>query len=175
MVRKMVYFLYGGNYGTSMKGEEGYGSVSGLQVHARMFALGDKYDIPALREFAANKFLTRLTTFSTDLDILGCVPDVYRLTPPSVRSLREMLSKEARLRLEKYLKDLESREAFESVTTEVPEFVTDVLDMLVKTPLLASCFKCARIKPMTLVQAKCCDCRYINASVFLKGSTYNLE
>lgn len=158
MIRKMVHFLYSGFYGTSMRGEEKYGPVSGLQVHARMFALGDKYDIPALREFAVTKFATRLRGFSTHLDVLECVSDVYQLTPPSVIHLRDLLSKETRVRLERYLKYAGSREAFESIIAEVPEFATDVLDVYMNSPLQGQCMMCNRVKPVESVSRLCFEC-----------------
>lgn len=158
MVRKMVHFLYNEEYTSSLMGEEGCGSVSGLQVHARVFALGDKYDIQGLRDFAARRFTSRLWKFSTLLDILGCVPDVYQLTAPSIRPLRDEVALHVRVHIEDYLEDASTRAAYETAISEVPEFGTHVLELLVKIPILSDCYSCCRVQPMTAVFGKCDKC-----------------
>ncbi|KAK2755537.1 hypothetical protein FQN54_006477 [Arachnomyces sp. PD_36] len=126
MVQKMVDFFYDGSYCTSIQEEDEDGPVSDLQVHTRMFALGDMYDVPALREFAVERF-SRTLSSSTDLEVLESVPDVYELVPEAVNTLWGVLCGFVRLHIEQYLKDAETREVFESITAEVPEFAADVL------------------------------------------------
>ena len=56
----MVNFFYSMNYDDEIPeetGDETRPPISLLQLHARMFALGDRYDVPGLRDMAVKKYL----------------------------------------------------------------------------------------------------------------------
>src|SRR5215471_21857362 len=74
-----------------------------------MFALAEKYDIEGLRVLSLEKFSSRLENSSTALEFLESVPDVYTLTAPSVRSLRDEVTLFATIDLQKYLQDQSNR------------------------------------------------------------------
>ncbi|KAL2009614.1 hypothetical protein VTN00DRAFT_5421 [Thermoascus crustaceus] len=125
MVQKFVDYLYTANYDESMQtaDQECAPPISTLQVHARMFALADKYDVKALQMLSSEEYSNRLESSSTALEFLESIPDVYTLTAPSVKSLRDKVTRFARINLEKYL-DPSAREVYEK--TAIEEIVTTV-------------------------------------------------
>lgn len=89
MVKRMIDFFYVMDYDEEVVTPEGAecGLLSGLQVHARMFALADKYNIHELRALSAAKYSSKFKEASSPLEFLDSVPDVYTLTARSVRLL----------------------------------------------------------------------------------------
>ena len=77
---KLVDFFYHMDYiddlGETHNQQEG-GCVSLHQFHAHMFAYGDRYDIPALRHVAAQKYSTRCSMSWYPAECLGSIWEVY--------------------------------------------------------------------------------------------------
>ena len=66
-----------------------------LHVHALMYSLGDKYDLPGLNKEAARRFKEDVEISGDDkceiLTLLSVVPTVYATTPDSDRGLRNQV------------------------------------------------------------------------------------
>jgi hypothetical protein len=148
MVEKMINYLYTADYDSDENVDQP--DISRLQFHARMFALADKYDIEGLCLLSSEKFLSRFRSSPSALELLESIPDVYTLTPSSVRTLRDKATLCARTNFKKYLRDQSVREAYEKIATEYPEFIKDVLDLYIQAPLFAECETCDDFKPMGL-------------------------
>jgi speckle-type POZ protein len=75
MVKKLIDYFYTADYNENVDqpNTESHQRVSILQVHARMFALADKYDIEGLRQLSLGKFRKA----NSALELLESVPDVY--------------------------------------------------------------------------------------------------
>ncbi|PGG98953.1 hypothetical protein AJ79_08728 [Helicocarpus griseus UAMH5409] len=157
LVKRMVDFLYRAEYkGTPAP------SMSELQLHAKMFALADKYKIEGLRKLAIMKCLRRLHTLhdsngSPAIEILESIGDIYQLSALKC-SVRVLVEQDIRANIKKYLEDPVARKVYERVLMEVPEFIRDVLDLYLNQPFVKRCSSCCADKPMEVLKAKCRKC-----------------
>ncbi|KAL1969767.1 hypothetical protein VTN77DRAFT_7276 [Rasamsonia byssochlamydoides] len=160
MVRKLIDYFYTADYDQNVESAdtECAPPISALQIHVRMFVLADKYDIEGLRVLSSEKYSNRLMSPCSALEFLESVPDVYTLTAPSVRVLRDEVTHFARVNLENYIQDQSVREVYEKIATEVPHFVKDVLDSFITAPFIGTCFNCGPRTSMKVLQARCRKC-----------------
>lgn len=190
MVRRMVDFFYTGDYKVCSESAEEISKekpecsdeegLTALCTHARMFALADMYDVDRLQSLAATKYSKELEKNPNIEDLLDSVSDVYRLTPTSVRTLRDkaivavrvQLGRTRRLRQPNFFADPEpSRDesggatdtlmaAWDEIATEFPEFLKDLLGSYIRTPLLGQCRNCGpeQLQPAEALQMKCLTC-----------------
>lgn len=87
----MVNFFYSMDYDddiSEVTEQETGPRLSLLQLHARMFALGDRYDIPGLRDVAVKKHSSRCAVSCDPLELIESICDVYERTTASVSQLR---------------------------------------------------------------------------------------
>lgn len=100
-----------------------------LQLSARMFALGDRFDVPILRMVAIKKYYSKGNRMES-LQILQSVSNVYQSNPTSVRELRNAICALAQEHLPRFF----YLEAFEielgRVTIACHEFAKDLLTIL---------------------------------------------
>ena len=160
-LKKMVDFFYSMDYddGTPEVTEQEAGPrLSLLQLHARMFALGDRYDIPGLRDMAVKKYSSRCAVSQDPLELLGSVCDVYRRTPGSIRQLRNATCILIRKKLPKMLEDEAAMTVYEMVLSEIPEFTKDLLGIFVKAPLCGDCSTCGSNQAFEALQVRCKRC-----------------
>lgn len=142
-LRKMVDFLYSMSYDDELETEEEAKDVFSLfQLHARMFALGDRYDIPTLRDIAVKKYMSRGMVSWQPCEFLESIYDVYGRTPPSIRQLRNAATHLMRNNMQKVLKDAMVAIVYDKVVDDVPEFTKDMLGIYVKEPLYGGCITC---------------------------------
>ena len=148
------------DYDTSMLEDtetESPPQMSPLQLHARMFTLGDRYDISGLRSVAAKKYSSRCDV-SEPLEFIDSIYDVYEGTPASIGQLRALACIRMRSRLPKILDEEVVRTAYQRVLTDVPEFSRDLLDSYVKAPLFRRCSTCYSDQAFEALQARCKRC-----------------
>lgn len=160
-LKKMVNFFYSMDYDDDipeMTEQEAGPRLSLLQLHARMFALGDRYDIPGLREVAVKKYSSRCAVFWDPLELIGSVCDVYRRTPASIRQLRNAACILMRKNLPKMLDDEAAMTVYEMVLSEVPEFTRDLLGVYVEAPLCGDCSTCGSNQAFEALQVRCKRC-----------------
>lgn len=161
-LKKMVDFLYSMSYDDEIPNqteeEAGNQCLSLLQLHARIFALGDRYDIPGLRDVAVKKYSSRSLVSWEPLEFLESIYDVYRRTPPSVRQLRDVAGNLMRKNLRNMVEDKVIATSYEMVIDELPEFTKDILRIFVKVPLYGNCNTCNSTQAFEALQIKCKRC-----------------
>lgn len=160
-LKKMVDFLYSMNYSDDMLEEAGQQTeqnISLLQLHTRMFALGDRYDIPTLRDAAIKKYSSRCAASWEPIEFLQSIYDVYGSTAGTVRQLRDAICTLARKNLPRMLEDDDVASIYDKVATEVPEFTRDLLKIYIKAPLYGNCSTCGSNQAMEALQARCMQC-----------------
>jgi hypothetical protein len=54
-----------------------------------MIVLGDRYDVPGLRDVTVKKYSSRAAVPGVPLELLESIYDVYKGTPASIRQLRD--------------------------------------------------------------------------------------
>ncbi|KAL8402626.1 hypothetical protein RB596_009117 [Gaeumannomyces avenae] len=188
MVRRMVEYFYTADYtdcneATRDLSKEQPGSdelgLTALCIHARMFALADIYQVDRLQSLAATKYGKELEKRFNIQDLFGSIPDVYQLTPCSVRALRDKavvalrvgLGRENRLRQSTVASPTTSGDntggvadslmaVYDEVATETPEFLKDLISSCIRIPLLGQCYNCGpeQLQPAEPLQMKCLTC-----------------
>ncbi|KAL8347969.1 hypothetical protein RB598_001345 [Gaeumannomyces tritici] len=189
MVRRMVEYFYTGDYTdcnettkdpskekSEHSDEEG---LTALCIHARMFALADIYQVDRLQSLAATKYGKALEKGSNIQDLFDSIPDVYQLTPYSVRALRDKAVLALRVKLGQAIRLRQFTvaspstsgdnsggaadslmEVYDEVATETPEFLKDLLSSYIRAPLLGHCYNCnpEQPQPVEPLQMRCMTC-----------------
>ncbi|PGG95184.1 hypothetical protein AJ79_10206 [Helicocarpus griseus UAMH5409] len=133
LVKRMVDFLYASDYNANPKTDaNNEAAISELQLHVRMFIMGDKYDIEGLRSRASDKFLARLHKALPWEELLGCIPETNNMTPSLMKPLKDMILARIKECLKKGLTNAKTLELYERVALEVPEFVKDLLELYIE-------------------------------------------
>lgn len=156
----MVAFLYNFDYDNDMPDEP---DMSLLQLHARMFALADQYDIPSLGTLALRKYSSRCTVSWNPIEFLGSIQIVYETTPSCIRQLRKTVCMVIRKHLPSMLREEHVAQMCEEVFTENVEFTKDLLRSYVSDPLYGNCQSCGSGQPMEVLQGRCKKCRRGNS------------
>ena len=160
-LKKMVQFFYSMSYDDDipeLTEQETLSPISLLQLHARMFALGDRYDIPGLRDVAVKKYSSRCAVSWEPLEFIESLCDVYERTPSSIRHLRNAACILMRKKLPKMLDDKAVAAAYEKILIEVPEFTKDMLGIYVTAPLYGDCSTCGSNQAFEALQVRCNGC-----------------
>ena len=125
-VSRMVHYLYHGYYADFDIAVDADDSKSAHQLHAAMYALGDKYDLIGLKEKAELNFDSLATKPPQDLlKLVESIPLVYSSTPASDRNLRLVTLKKAVASPPDLLHE-NVKAAFRKVLIEVPDFNWDL-------------------------------------------------
>ena len=164
----MVAFFYTLSYDDDIPKEtekETKPYVSPLQLHARMFALGDQYDIQGLKETAVKKYVSRCAVTWIPKEFLESISDIYGRTHASLRQLRDAACVVARKNLPMMLDDKSVATTYENILTEVPDFTKDLLGIYVKAPLYSHCSTCSSNQAMEALQVRCLKCGKGNSTV----------
>ncbi|KAK6810547.1 hypothetical protein RU639_013718 [Aspergillus parasiticus] len=78
IVEKALEYFYVGDYtGLSQDDDSACPEMSALQLHARVFALADKYDVQSLCDLSVEKYSSKLQDHFDVVEFLYSVPDVY--------------------------------------------------------------------------------------------------
>ncbi len=190
----MVNYFYSGNYEADKvpdrdKPESGDedNKLTALRLHAKMFALAHMYQVDDLESLAVAKYRNALGNQLVAIDdLLNSIPDVYELTPPSVRALRDQVILAVRTRLlsgtrppSGFMNGPSGSEApagaadtlmvaYDELATSSPDFLRDLLDSFIRSPILATCRNCApeHLQPAEVLQAKCLKCGKGGARLF---------
>ena len=121
MIDNMLHFLYTSDYQDDADGGRP------LLVNAKMYAVGDKYGIHALKTLAKDKFIAALGAGWDIVTFLEVLETVYSTTPASDRGLRDCLA----LTLKKHKNELHEHEGFVNlIKTKLAdgEFAMDVIN-----------------------------------------------
>ncbi|KAH6874682.1 BTB/POZ protein [Thelonectria olida] len=145
MVRRLVDFLYTGDYTEKYEEEvAGEDPISILSVHVAMFALADKYDIEELSALSGKKYCEYLTKNPDVSNFLLSIPEIYESTPTSSRGLRDHALSFSREKLPEFLTGRASKELFDEVAADSPEFIRELLYSFIEEPLQTQCWNCGR-------------------------------
>lgn len=166
VVRKMLDYLYTGDYSdpcdespTNESPKTPVLSVSPLQLHAQLFALGDQYIIPELCDVAAEKYLSRIVNQFEPLEYFDSLPDVFFSPLNHNKKLQELAVRSSRDKLEYVLRaNTTIRAKYDSIAIQVPEFVKEMLDSYFDAPVVGNCPDCGYQNTKDSLQAKCRGC-----------------
>jgi hypothetical protein len=151
-LKKMIDFLYSTDYDEDSLE---VANTSVLQLHAQIFLLAGRYNIPGLLSIAVKKFRARCVDFWDALELLQSMRDVYKLTPPSMIRLRETACVVIQGHLPEMLDDAVTAECFEKTVLEVPDFAKDLLSGYINRPLMGYCDTCRSNQSMECLQTRC--------------------
>jgi hypothetical protein len=159
IVDKLLQYFYTGDYTRlSEEDDSAYSHTSALQLHARVFALADKYDVKDLCVLSAEKYSSSLEKDFNVVEFLESIPDVYHLTAPQVQTLRNLVLHFARKNLANALHHSSHSKIYDDITCEVPTFTKDLLDSYIASPILADCQNCGPTMAMQALQIRCQKC-----------------
>lgn len=149
----MLYFLYTADYEVDPEHEPS----ATLSIHAQMFTLADKYDVPALMSLAKQKY----ESLQAKIPFHDCLPSISRvyILPSSGNSFRNSAVHYAREHLKRGLREENVRAAIWQVVNEVPEYGFDLLEAFVNIPLKGNCRDCGPDQGAIALQARCTRCK----------------
>lgn len=125
VVEAMLDFMYRFDYDCSGNALE---RVSPMLFDVSVYSIADKYDIPALRIRAKEKFAAAVRTCWQMDDFPSVIAEVYGSTPSSNRSLRDTVIDVT----QKHIKALMEKGEFVRVLKETSEFAADVTGYMVQ-------------------------------------------
>jgi speckle-type POZ protein len=149
----MLTFLYTADYDLDTDRSDSLP----LQLHAQMYSLADKYQIPALMQLATKKYKQVLQIKPTFKDYFLSIPDIY--TPQtSGTELRALVVDYARRYLGRALGQEHLRTSLLEIIDEVPEYGFDVIETFAEAPIRGKCFSCGPDQGADPLQARCRKC-----------------
>lgn len=119
----MIHCLYYGTYEDFHEGDDAGDWKSAHQLHAAVYALGDKYDLVVLKNLALANF-NKLATRDPQ-GLIESIPLVYSSTPDSDLSLRNATLEKIKACPSRFLHE-DVKASFQKVLLEVPEFSWDL-------------------------------------------------
>ena len=133
MIYRMLEYLYMQDYTVDL-GFDPFWSVidswtqTRLHVHAQMYSLGDKYDLPGLKKEALRRFINDIAIPGDKkretLTLLSVIPTVYTTTPESDRGLRDLVARHIfqryKIASKLFIKELDT-------ALKVPQFARDIV------------------------------------------------
>jgi len=123
-----------------------------------MYSLGDKYDIPNLRDLATTQLASALDDKTTPQeDLLEAIPIVYECTLETDRRIRDVVVLSARARRAKILEDTTLKTQLADVFRSAPGFSMDMLASLTTEPVLLKCHSCVSKQSLDISE-QCCGC-----------------
>ena len=142
MIYRMLEYLYMQEYTVDL-GLDPFWSVNDswaqtrLHVHAQMYSLGDKYDLPGLKKEAARRFINDTAILGNKkrktLTLLSVIPTIYTTTPDSDRGLRDLVAQHIFQRYK-----IASKHFIEELDTalEAPQFARDIIILARNRPAI---------------------------------------
>jgi len=131
LVERMIQYFYDGKYKASCDGP-----ATSLRLHAQMFALADKLEVPGLFKLAAENYAALAAGVSVG-DLLGSVRDIYRLTPPHVRWLRDYVVGVTRDKANRAAGAGLLMQQYQTLVDREPEFMKDLFSAYVYACVVA--------------------------------------
>lgn len=122
-VEAMLQFMYTSDYDASCSADN---SASPMVSSVKVYSIADKYDVPALKSQAKEKFKTAVETCWTMDDFPYAIAEVYNSTTSIDRGLRNVVVDIA----SKHVNQLLSKQAFSDVLGEVVGFASDIAQQL---------------------------------------------
>lgn len=127
LVSRMIDCLYRGTYADFDATDDAQNWKSAHQLHAAMYALGDKYDLAVVKDAALDHFNKHANKSSPQdrLGLIESIPIVYSSTPDSDRALRDATVEKIKACPHRFLYE-DVKGSFRKVLLEVPDFSWDL-------------------------------------------------
>jgi hypothetical protein len=162
---KMIEFFYAGDYSAVTTSEDEKDPFTILDLHAKVFALADKYDAQSLCEQAINQYRQRLKGCGAH-EFMASIGTVYGNPSPTFRPLRNVVVQYAQAQLQRMARQQKDvRDALLEIVQEFPEFAKDICEAWIENTTQGSCFDCGPAQPLEILQARCLSCGKGGASV----------
>ena len=162
VVEAMLQFMYTFDY--EAIGAEN--SPSPMVFNVKVYSIADKYDIPALKVQAEQKFRTAAETCWDMDDFPHAVAQVYSSTSSTDQGLRRISTEIAC----KHIKQLLEKQGFRNILDETVGFASDVAQFLAKSQTQTrsqaryECPNCDQIFEAVIPQGRSCHCIYCGHS-----------
>ncbi|KAF2803436.1 uncharacterized protein BDZ99DRAFT_526784 [Mytilinidion resinicola] len=134
-VEAMPQFMYTVDYDASGSAKN---SASPMVFNVKVYSIADKYDVPALKSQARQKFETTVETCWNMDDFPDAVAEVYNSTLSIDRGLRNVLVDAAC----KHISELLSKQRFRDILGETVGFASDIAQLLAKGRKKYQCPSC---------------------------------
>lgn len=155
LIEKFLDFLYSGSYSCTADAT-GRGKTT---LHVKMYSLGDKYDIPKLRDLAITQLASTLDDKTTPhKDLLEAIPLIYECTMEKDRKFRDLVVLSARARRAEIFKNATLKSQLADVFSSTPDFSMDMLASFTTEPAILKCHFCASKNPLLKVRQLCSKC-----------------
>lgn len=158
VVAKMIEFLYTASYRNTDTSNTTTEELYELGLHAKLYAIADKYGIDGLAVESKSIFLAATQTSWNGQEFLRSIPSIYNLTPESNRGLRDIAVSCTRLHSKELSTEVELQELWKDVSLQAPLYSIDVVDSFLKAPLLGHCHSCGPDQVVDALQLRCRRC-----------------
>lgn len=119
----MVLFMYGIDYERISRDRC---QISPMRLHVSVYQIGDKYDVPRLKEYAREKFASAIRTCWKMDDFPVTISEAYSTTPAADRGFRNLIVGTCLQYFDKLLEN----DDFRAVLRETPGFAADLVQKL---------------------------------------------
>lgn len=161
-VNWIVEFMYLQDYNVELsEDEQSEDCPSELLFHSKMFVNGDRYDIPALRTAAVEKYSSKCSKSWDPIEFLQSIPHVYDTTPDSLRPLRDTVIEIARAKLQLEWKDEVIASRHTEIIKNVPGYAQDLALSLIRQPSAHYCIVCRKSQSMEVLLVRCKECKEV--------------
>jgi speckle-type POZ protein len=151
----MLRFMYTFDYDASGSAEN---SFSPMVFNVKVYSIADKYDVPALKSKAEQKFEAAVAVGWDMDDFPDAIAQVYNSTPSVDRGLREIVTETAC----KHVKELLLKPGFRDVLDETVGFASDIAQLLAESK-----------NQKQRSKYRCPSCRHNWEAVLPSGGSYH--
>jgi len=135
----MVHYLYTSDYlgpAVTCSAPDSASKVSvytgtDCMLHASMYVLGDRFDIPSLRRHAAPKLQTSLEQWIAPFkhkDFIDIMRFAFDSTPENDKELRPLIISKAIQHLSRLMRNQDCSGSFRKLLTDMPDLAWQLLD-----------------------------------------------
>lgn len=163
LVQRLMGFFYSFDYSAYTAEEEqnessSVSSSSNFDLHAEMYAIANKYQVPSLAQIALQKYTEQMYKDCSLGDFLGSISKIYELTPAHHRELRDVAVERTRRYMGKIQTDDQNRRTFRRVVQDVPDYAADLLHSYIDAPIRGCCRRCGPHLKAEVMRLKCPTC-----------------
>lgn len=145
VIAKMIEYLYTSNYKSDTASEEekkqGQG-LSEMRLHAELYGVADKYNLPSLANFAKSSYIATTVNSWDPSDFLESIDTIYTSTPQSNRGLRNVAVTCTQDWGRPDFTEEKGLALMKRVCLQVPEHALDLVKTVKLRPIEGHCDKC---------------------------------
>lgn len=151
----MLQFLYSSTYRSS-----------NVALHVEMYAMGAKFDLPRLCQFAKDRFKANVPTPTMHASVddlrygslIPVIPRIYETTPDSNKGLRTIAVWNVRKDFECYSSRPDLKGKFREILQSTWSFTEDLLQDFAARPLIGRCSSCGPAQALKATKKSCAAC-----------------